>query len=176
MNDCFRKNDELKINQRNLPHWELYGSIYFVTFKTWERVELSPEAREIILNCCLFFDQSHPNNNPRYHTFALVIMPDHVHWLLQPLPKINKVTEEEQQTQVEYWSLSRILHSIKSYSAKQIPQVMKHIGIIWQDERYDRIVRNHHEFMNTWEYIRQNPVQAELSDSPENYPFLWEEF
>ena len=26
---------------------------------------------------------------------------------------------------------------------------MKHIGTVWQDERYDRIMRNHEEFINT---------------------------
>jgi REP element-mobilizing transposase RayT len=93
-------------------------------------------------------------------------MPDHVHWLMQPLPKSDN----------KYWSLSSILHSIKSYSSKQIPQVMKHIGIVWQVERYDRIVRNHQEFINFWEYIRQNPVKAGLTERPEDYPFLWEEF
>ncbi|MEH1979558.1 MAG: hypothetical protein V7L27_09890 [Nostoc sp.] len=60
------------------------------------------------------------------------------------------------------------------YSAKQIPQVMKHIGTVWQDERYDRIVRNDEEFQQYWEYIRQNPVKAGLSSSPEDYPFFWQ--
>jgi REP element-mobilizing transposase RayT len=93
-------------------------------------------------------------------------MPDHVHWLMQPLSK----------SEDEYWSLSSILHSIKSYSAKQIPKVMKHIGTVWQDERYDRIIRNDEEFLNTWEYIRQNPVKASLAKTPEDYPFLWQEY
>ena len=53
---------------------------------------------------------------------------------------------------------------------------MQHIGIVWQVERYDRIVRNHQEFINFWEYIRQNPVKAGLTELPEDYPFLWEEF
>ncbi|MBE9144002.1 transposase [Planktothrix mougeotii] len=175
MSDDLRNNDELKITRRNLPHWELDGAVYFVTFKTFQKLELTPIARTIVLNCCLFFDESHPNNIPRYHTFSLVIMPDHVHWLLQPLPKINTEIEEEQ-TKAEYWSLTRILHSIKSYTAKQISKIMKHRGIIWQDERYDRIIRNHQEFINTWQYIRQNPVQEKLSDMAEDYPFLWEEF
>jgi REP element-mobilizing transposase RayT len=85
---------------------------------------------------------------------------------MQPLPKSEN----------EYWSLSSIVHSIKSYSSKQIPKVMKHIGIVWQDERYDRIMRNHQEFVNTWNYIRENPVKANLVETPEDYSFLWEEF
>lgn len=160
------KNPDLDIKKRCLPHWELAGSVYFVTFKTLHKLELNHEARQTVLDCCLFFDASQTQNQIRYHTFALVIMPDHAHWLMQPLPK----------SEHEYWSLSSITHSIKSYSSKQIHKVMKHIGIVWQDERYDRIMRNHQEFVNTWNYIRENPVKANLVETPEDYPFLWETF
>jgi REP element-mobilizing transposase RayT len=153
------KESKLKITQRNLPHWELDGSVYFITFNTWEKLELTPEARQVVLSACKFF------NNQRYQIFALVVMPDHVHMLIQPLLKSNN----------ECWSLSSIMHSIKSYSAKQVPKVMKHIGTVWQSERYDRINRNDQEFWDTWEYIRQNPVNAGLSNTPEEYTFFWQE-
>ncbi|MGD1714797.1 hypothetical protein ACP6PK_15635 [Dapis sp. BLCC M172] len=52
---------------------------------------------------------------------------------------------------------------------------MTQIVQVWQSERYDRIVRNDLELTNMWEYIRQNPVKAGLSDSPEGYPFFWQE-
>ena len=147
---------QLKVSYRNLPHWELEGSVYFITFNTWEKLELTPAARQVVLNACKFFD------GQRYQIFCLVVMPDHVHMLIQPLAKFdNKV-----------WSLSSILHSIKSYSSKQIPKVMKHIGTVWQDERHDHIVRDEGEFQVFWEYIRQNPVKAGLSITPEEYPFF----
>jgi REP element-mobilizing transposase RayT len=108
------ENSQLKIKQRYLPHWESTGAVYHIIFNTWEKLELTDPAREVVLNCCLFFDESQAKNKARYHTFTLVVMPDHVHWLMQPLYK----------SEDEYWSLSSILHSIKSYSAKQIPTVM----------------------------------------------------
>lgn len=146
------------VKQRDLPHWEIDGAVYFITFKTWEKLELTPAARQIVLNACKFFD------NQRYRVFVLVVMPDHVHMLIQPLPKSEQ----------EVWSLSSIMHSIKSYSAKQVPKVMPHIGTVWQPERYDRIIRNQQEFESVWEYIRQNPVKAELADTPEAYGFFWQ--
>ncbi len=149
---------KLKITQRTLPHWELDGAVYFITFNTREKLELTPEARQVVLNACLFF------NNKRYKILVLVIMSDHVHMLIQPWLKSEN----------EFWSLSSIMHSIKSYSAKQIPKIMKHIGTVWQEERYDRIMRNEQEFQGCWEYIRQNPVKAGLSDTPEEYPFFWQ--
>ena len=149
---------QLKVTYRNLPHWELEGAVYFITFNTWEKLELTPAARQVVLNACKFFDRQ------RYQIFCLVVMPDHVHMLMQPLEKSDN----------KFWSLSSILHSMKSYSSKQIPQVMKHIGTVWQDERHDHIVRDEREFQAFWEYIRQNPVKAGLSVTPEEYPFFWQ--
>lgn len=154
----FQPSDDLEIRYRNLPHWELGGSIYFVTFNTWNKFELNPSARQIVFDSCLFF------HTRRYQVYCFVIMPDHVHLLIQPFIKEGD----------KYWSLASIFHSIKSYSAKQIPQVMTHIGRIWQPERYDRIVRNEDEFQGYWHYIRQNPVKANLGRSPEQYPFFWQ--
>ena len=152
------RDTQLKVTYRNLPHWELEGAVYFITFNTWEKLELTPVARQVVLNACKFFDRQ------RYQIFCLVVMPDHVHMLMQPLAKSDN----------KFWSLSSILHSMKSYSSKQIPKVMKHIGTVWQDERHDHIVRDEREFQVFWEYIRQNPVKAGLSVTPEEYPFFWQ--
>ncbi len=149
---------KFNVYQRRLPHWELDGAVYFITFNTWEKLELTPEARQVVFDACLFF------NNKRYKIFVLVVMVDHVHMLIQPWLKSEN----------EFWSLSSLMKSIKGYSAKQIPKVMKHMGIIWQDERYDRIIRNEEEFLTYWEYIRQNPVKAGLSSTPEEYSFFWQ--
>ena len=174
---------------------EIPGATYFITFISWQRLELTPPARKIVLDSCLFFHQK------RYQIYSVVIMPDHVHLLMKPFPKdtssnasilladsnkdLNLLTESNKnqislaesnnnQLKLEYWSVGSILHSIKSYSAKQIPTVMNHIGKVWQDGRYDRLIRERKEFENTWEYIRQNPVKAGLCNTPEAYQFFWE--
>lgn len=146
--------------KKPLPRLEKPQSSYFVTFVTWERLELSPAARQVVLNACEFF------HNQRYYLFSGVVMPDHVHLLIQPFIKVEH----------EFWSIGSILHSIKSYSAKQIPNVMLHIGKVWQDGRYEQMIKDEKEFQNKWEYIRQNPVKDGLSKTPEEYPFLWESF
>ncbi|MEM8641290.1 MAG: transposase [Cyanobacteria bacterium P01_G01_bin.54] len=151
-------NPDLKISQRRLPHWELPGSIYFITFITWDRLELSPPARDIVLSACRYFD------GDRYTLYAAVVMPDHVHLLLQPQPQANG----------EPWPLSKIIHSLKSYTAKQISTVMMHHGTLWMPERYDRIIRDAAEFQATWQYIQENPLRSGLCTQQEDYPFVWQ--
>jgi hypothetical protein len=64
-------------------------------------------------------------------------MSDHAHLLIKPWQKSEN----------EYWSIGSILHSIKSYSVKQIPQAMKHIGKVWQDGRYDILIKDRQQFL-----------------------------
>ena len=146
--------------KKQLSQLEIKGGIYFITFNTYERLELNHEAQKIVLDACLYFHEK------RYYLYIFVIMSDHVHLLIKPYAKSTD----------EYWSIGSILHSIKSYSSKQIPKVMKHIGKVWQDGRYDILIKNRQQFLNTWEYIRQNPVKEKYVDTPEKYPFLWEVF
>ncbi|MEA5574456.1 transposase [Calothrix sp. UHCC 0171] len=112
--------------KQQLPQLEKPKGKYFITFVTWERLELNQDSRQLVLDACKFF------HGQRYELFAAVIMVDHVHLLIQPFPK----------SETEYWSIGSILHSIKSYSSKQIPQVMLHIGKVWQDGRYDEMMRS----------------------------------
>ncbi|MBF2021258.1 MAG: transposase [Hydrococcus sp. C42_A2020_068] len=176
--------------KKQLPQLEKPHGTYFITFVTWERLELTSPARKVVLDACLFFNQK------RYQIYAVVIMPDHVHLLIKPFPRNrihssasillasdskNLLTSNSKnlvpfKATSEYWSIGSILHSIKSYSAKQIPLVMNHIGKVWQDGRYDEMIRDEREFQIKWEYIRQNPVKAGLSKTPEEYPFFWEIF
>jgi len=71
-------------------------------------------------------------------------------------------------------SLGDALKSIKGYSAREINKSRNVRGKLWQDENFDRIVRDEAELMEKWNYIRNNPVKKNLSDIPENYAFLWE--
>jgi len=91
-------------------------------------------------------------------------MPDHVHLMFKPT-----VVESD----AEY-SLSKILQGVKGFSAWGVNKYRGTNGALWQDESFDRIVRDYDEFLEKWNYIRNNPVKAELCNAPEDYPFLWE--
>lgn len=66
------------------------------------------------------------------------------------------------------------MHSIKSFSSHQINRLRGNTGSIWQIERYDRIVRDEAEFLEKWNYIRNNPIKGGFAEFPEDYPWLYE--
>jgi putative transposase len=93
----------------NLPHWEIPGSVYFITFNTTQVFNLSDAAKDITAASIRF----HANN--KYRLYAFVVMDTHVHIVLQPLEKSSGV----------FHTLAQIMHSIKSYSAHQIQSTLK---------------------------------------------------
>ena len=149
---------EFTIRQGNLPHWQLPGAHYFITFNTADRRQLSPEARDIVLNALKFWD------GQRLNLIAAVVMPDHVHAILSPRERTPGV----------YWDLSNLMHSVKSYSANEINKVENQRGeAVWQSETYDHIIRDLAEYQRLLSYIAYNPVKAELSASPWAYRWFW---
>jgi len=86
-------------------------------------------------------------DNKRYVLDEWVIMPNHVHILFKPLAENN---------------LPDILHSWKSYTANEINKVTGNKGQLWMHESYDHIVRNEKALNGIRNYIRQNPVKANL--------------
>ena len=153
---CAQK-DELSISRRNLPHWELPGSTYFITFRLKSGI-LTEVERIIVLDAIKHFHQI------RYWVLVTVVMPNHGHLILKPI-----VFESN----MEY-PLSKILQGIKGFSARVINKSRGTKGHICQEESFDRIVRDYDEFIEKWNYIRNNPVKNGLCQVSEEYPFLWE--
>jgi putative transposase len=101
--------------RRQLPHWQMGGSTYFITFRSTGS-HLPPEARKIVLEACCFL------NDKKYRLWAAVVMPDHVHLLLTPKEK----------AQDAFFSLTEILHSLKSFTGNRINKILNRRGILWQ--------------------------------------------
>ncbi|MFZ5449028.1 MAG: REP-associated tyrosine transposase [Thermodesulfobacteriota bacterium] len=145
-------------HRRNLPHWQQPGSIYFITWRLKREEILSAEEKTIILKSLLYWDEA------KWIVHAAVVMPDHVHVIAQPLflPDGSAV------------NLSEIIRSVKTFSARTINAQRGIRGTLWQDERYDRIIRDEEELLEKWQYLRQNPVERGLASNPEDYPWLYE--
>jgi hypothetical protein len=42
-------------------------------------------------------------------------------------------------------------------------------GPLWQDESYDRIIRDENDFHEKLQYMFNNPIKAGLTEDTENY-------
>lgn len=100
-----------------------------------------PRIAEIVEDALLHFD------GQRYKLHAWSIMPNHVHVLMPPIAQ---------------HTLSDILHSWKSYTALKANHVLERSGAFWQEEYFDRAIRDETHFCRAVEYIEGNPVKAGL--------------
>src|SRR6266404_3241490 len=85
----------------------------------------------------------------RYHLDAFVVMPNHVHALVQPRPG---------------HPLNEILRSWKNYTARIINKISRRSGTLWMEESFDRIVRDWDTLVRYRNYIARNPEKANLPE------------
>jgi putative transposase len=126
-------------------------SIYFITASTFQRRPLfrnEPLARLFVE--VLF----HYRDKNKYILHEFVVMPDHFHLLLSPTV-----------------SLERSLQLIKGGFSYRAKRELGHCGEIWQPSYYDRRVREVEDYGNFRFYLRRNPVQRGLAETPEQYPY-----
>ena len=107
-----------------------------------------PAVAALVRDALLHFDGT------RYRLHEWVIMPNHVHVLATPL---------------HGFSLSGVVHSWKSYTAKQANKVLKRQGEFWHKDYFDRFMRDEEHCQATVEYIHRNPVTAGLCESEEGW-------
>ena len=109
-----------------------------------------PEFAEMVLDAIRVRE-----TEGEYVLHNFVIMPNHVHLLVTP--EID---------------LSEITHSLKRYTGLEGNRLLRVCGqAFWQDESYDRWVRDAAEFERIARYIENNPVVAGLCASPEDFPW-----
>ena len=89
----------------------------------------------------------------RYSLHAFAVMPNHVHMLVSPKVPVFEITKK-----------------LKSFTAKQANEWLGRTGnSFWQDECYDRLVRDPSEFERIRRYIEDNPVHAGLVAEAREY-------
>jgi putative DNA methylase len=116
----------------------------------------------------------------KYHLLAYCIMPNHVHVLFQPIMTEDPEQSADRLPPEEVHSdefsdkrspLAKIMHSLKSYTANRINEVLGRSGQCWQHESYDHWVRDDEELERIVQYIVANPVKAGLAVLPHEWPF-----
>ncbi len=176
------------IYHRHLPHWRQEGASYFVTFRLADslpqrRLDEMKEERErwtrahpaasrdeeetfhrnVVVKVERWLDQGHGScvlsqpdpsavvedalmhfNGSRYDLFSYAIMPNHVHLAARPR---------------EGHVLETLLQSVKRHTAAQINAAAGRKGTLWQQESFDRIIRDTPHLRKVITYIEKNPIK-----------------
>ena len=163
----------MKLPKRKHPRLKTYdysqNGVYFITVCTKDRQpllgkvisrnrltyeeDLGPE--QVCLSaagqCCLQCLQEIPDHYPGADVDCFVIMPDHIHLLLQ----LEDVTDGGQGSGRP--TVQRIIRAFKRVSAQRAA------GLQWQASFYEHIIRSEAELREIRAYILHNPLKTEKS-------------
>lgn len=104
----------------------------------------------MVENAFLHFDTG------RYRLLAWCLMPNHVHVVIEIL---------------NGQSLTRIVGSWKSFTAKRANSLLNRSGSFWHADYFDRYMRDEDHLARTIEYVEQNPVKARLVKKASDWPW-----
>jgi cobalamin-dependent methionine synthase I len=152
---------DIHYSKRHRPHFERPWAKYAITWSTNARQKLSDAARKIVLDCILYW------NERRYELYAACVMPDHVHILIEPQVR------SQSSKATEFYSLTEILHTLKSFTAHKINELEEKSGPVWERESFDRVIRSESDLQEKFNYITRNPWDAGVAQPGEDYPWMW---
>lgn len=108
-----------------------------------------PEVADMVATAVRYFE------GQRYLLDAWVVMPNHVHAVLWPMPN---------------HTLSEILKNWKGFTAREANKMLRQVGAtFWQPESFDHWIRDDNEKARIWRYVVNNPVKARLCAAPEDW-------
>ncbi|MBR9857395.1 MAG: transposase [Gammaproteobacteria bacterium] len=95
----------------------------------------------------------------RVDSIAWVLMPDHIHWLMQLSDSAS--------------SLSDALRILKGRSARAVNKYLAREGRLWQRGFHEHAIRDDEDIQHIARYIVANPLRAKLVGRIADYP-LWD--
>jgi putative transposase len=126
---------------------------YFITASTWEKKSLLQSERMARLLMDVLF---HYQSQSKYRLHEFVVMPDHFHALLTPLPPVT---------------LEKVVQFIKGGFSFRVKKELGFVGEIWQTSFYDHRVRDGEEYSRFRHYIHMNLVRRGLVPIPEEFTY-----
>ena len=163
-----------------LPHFDSAETVQFVTFRLADSLPRSfeenlakgpdepsetdhklddgmgacwlkqPAIAQLVEDAIMHFDAR------RYCLLAWCVMPNHVHVVVEPTDG-NRI--------------GAIVHSWKSFSAKQANRILDRSGSFWHRDYFDRSIRDEDHLLRTIDYVENNPVKAGLAASAAARPW-----
>jgi REP element-mobilizing transposase RayT len=129
------------------------GGIYLITAITRQREPLFTDfyLGRIVVNTL-------KNESKRAMTLAYVLMPEHLHWLVQLIVDVPP---------------GDVVQTAKSASSHRINCGLGRKGPVWQARYHDHAVRREEDVRVLARYVIANPLRANLVRNIGDYP-LWD--
>jgi REP element-mobilizing transposase RayT len=129
------------------------GAKYHVVAKInkGENALISNDIKELFIEVIKRAKKKH-----KFAIYNFVIMNNHVHFIIQPL-------HQE--------SLSKILQWILSVFAMHYNKIFKTFGHVWHGRFWSKIIDDIRQFIDTFDYISNNPVKAEMVKKAKDYKY-----
>ena len=133
--------------------YSLPGTYYFLTLSIIEKepILVNAEIADIIFQSFEWLE-----SNDRLRWFCVIVMPDHIHAVIQ--------LRSEQ-------TLSRLMQSFKSFTAKQINTQLGRSGAVWQEAYYEHGIRRDESLNDIIQYCYENPMRKGLVKKACDYPY-----
>ena len=134
---------------KTLRRVHVRDAFYFVTASTRRRQPvLVDAAADAVVRAF-----SRLRDEKRAGVLAYVVMPDHLHALLEP---------------AGHAEIGAVMKYVKRIAGNRIRR-LGHAGRLWEARFYDRVMRDEVELMSAVRYIHENPVRAGLCPRPEDW-------
>jgi len=147
---------------------------YFITFTLieWQNLFQVPHYAKIIIDSIRFCQQ-----NKGLELFGYVIMPSHIHLIARSeAPPISEVVRD-----LKKYTANRIIKELtKDFERKSMLKEFTEAASlirrnrffkVWQDGYHPEVIASNRFFYQKLKYIHDNPVEAGLVESPEQYPY-----
>ncbi len=133
-----------------LKRFQQARDLHFITFSCYRRLPYlaDPEPKYLVEQIL-----EHTRARHNAHIYAFVLMPEHVHLL------INETFD---------LPLAMFLKSLKQETSRKLKRDQPHF---WQPRYYDFNVRTPEKFSEKVRYIHRNPVTRGLVEQPDLYPW-----
>jgi len=127
------------------------GRFYLLTTVTRNRhpLFLNFQYARIVIRHLRMADQENS-----CHSLAWVVMPDHVHWLIE----LKEIT------------LSTLMRRFKARSSHNLRKAGTSTARVWQAGYHDRALRKEADVIKAARYIIANPLRAGLVNKVGDYP------
>ena len=132
----------------------LQGAYYMLTTVVAgrESIFVDDATVECVVEALRCSDREH-----RSRTLAWVVMPDHVHWLMQ----------------LGNGNISRCVQAFKSRSSRALNLHRGSEGSLWQRGFYDHCIRSDESLLTQATYLIENPIRSGLATKAGEYPYCW---